>query len=197
MSAICALLPHASWLRAVALSPGVSSKVLEATYHMLQEQTSIKITLNKLCVCVWGGVVCKSPHPLCLACVHMDKVRAVILQHLSEFPMKYTVVPQGGKCLNCTYFGCPPLSLDHFSTPKVLFLALPKKIISIWILPQGLLLREPRLYPSSYCKRLGFKLCIKSAHCFGPVKSASADPDMNLLLQATFKAHVLKRSQWV
>jgi hypothetical protein len=48
ISAICALLSHASWLRAVALSLGFTSEVLEATCHQPQEQTSIAIALDKL-----------------------------------------------------------------------------------------------------------------------------------------------------
>lgn len=59
LSAACALLPHASRLTAVSLSPGLSSKVLEATCHALQEQTSITIALNKL----WWGLACEASYP--------------------------------------------------------------------------------------------------------------------------------------
>lgn len=66
------LLPHASWHTAISLSPRLSSKVLQATCHVLQEQTSSKIALDKL------QLVRESPYPHCLVCVHMDEVKAGI-----------------------------------------------------------------------------------------------------------------------
>lgn len=59
LSTTCALLPHASRLPAVPRSPGLSPKVLEATCHVLQEQTSISIASNKL----WWGLVCEAAYP--------------------------------------------------------------------------------------------------------------------------------------